>query len=575
MENFALMALVENLRPAMSDIIIRRIVQHQRNGFIFQTRSARLPAFKIVADVQNPVLYASELRPPSEHAGSDFLMVLRKHLTSAELTGVAKPLSERIVELKFKTVVPTKELEMMSLIVELLPNSPNIILLDAERRVLASFLPITPQHGIAEYDTYEFPKPGDKLDLETLPFRSAAEFSNLTPESLVAQVAGLGPIFARELVHRQRKSGRPLKDEIQAMIEQVRAPSRAAWLYTELPLGHILEQNDVKRLQKAILSPIALESLARTHSSRVFPNILEAARFYFDELESRTLLEQAKVPVLRDLRQVGKRFADREKRLLREQQKYEEAEGLQRTAQLLASSGMKMDEHYSSATVTDYFAAEPQPMEVPLDGTLTLRENIERMFKRQQKAVRGKAIVARHLAEIRDRRAALEEQTKRLQAIKDWDTWLAIASRLPARTQQPAAPAAVPDSARRFRTICIDDREILVGRGARENDELTFGVAAPEDFWFHVADYSGSHVIVRNPGKDESLEPGVLEKAAQLAAFFSQARNSPKVEVHYTKRKHVTRLRRAKPGLVRLLEFQSINVEPKNWLNASSRQQPE
>src|SRR5438105_3587260 len=192
-------------------------------------------------------------------------MVLRKHLTSAELTGFSKPLSERIVEFNFKTAVPSKELETMSLILELLPNSPNIILLDAERRVLSSFLPITPQHGIGEYDTYAFPKTRDKLNLEALPEDGTPELDGVTPESLSSRIAGIGPVFARELGLRQRKSGRPLVKEIRAMIEQVQTPSRAAWLYTELPLGHILEQNDLRRLQKAILSPIELESLTRTH----------------------------------------------------------------------------------------------------------------------------------------------------------------------------------------------------------------------------------------------------------------------------------------------------------------------
>src|SRR6478736_6342016 len=116
MENSALIALLENLRPAMSELIIRRIVQHQPNGFIFQTRSVKLPALKIVADVQRPALYPSEARPPTESPGTDFQMVLRKHLTSAELTGVHKPLSERIVEFNFRTAVPSKELETMSLI---------------------------------------------------------------------------------------------------------------------------------------------------------------------------------------------------------------------------------------------------------------------------------------------------------------------------------------------------------------------------------------------------------------------------------------------------------------------------
>src|SRR5215475_7265913 len=284
MENFTLIALVESLRPAMSDVIVRRVIQHQPNGFIFQTRSAKLPAFKIVAEMQKPALYASENRSPVESAVADFLMVLRKHLTSAELTGLKKPLSERIVEFHFKTVVPSKELETMSLIVELLPNSPNIILLDAGKRVLSSFLPITPQHGIGEYDAYAFPNTGKKLDLEALEETDSSELRGITAESLVSRIAGLGPVLAAELILRQRRSGRHLIEEIRAMLDQVHAPSRAGWLYTELPLGHILEQNDLKRLHKAILSPIELESLARSHSSRIFYNIIETAKFYFDEL---------------------------------------------------------------------------------------------------------------------------------------------------------------------------------------------------------------------------------------------------------------------------------------------------
>src|SRR4029077_13330743 len=114
-------------------------------------------------------------RPPLESPGMDFTMVLRKHLTSAELTGFEKPLSERIVEFTFKTAVPTKELETMTLIVELLPNAPNIILLDAERRALSSFFDITPQHGIGEYETYSYPKSPDKLSLETLLERDAPD----------------------------------------------------------------------------------------------------------------------------------------------------------------------------------------------------------------------------------------------------------------------------------------------------------------------------------------------------------------------------------------------------------------
>ena len=105
-------------------------------------------------------------------------------------------------------------------------------------------------------------------------------------------------------------------------------------------------------------------------------------------------------------------------------------------------------------------------------------------------------MVATQIAEVRKKRTLLDEQTKRLQVIKDWDTWLAIASKLPAKPDVTSRAEAAPaQGGKRFRSLTIDGREILVGKGARQNDELTFDVAGPEDFWFHVADYSGSLVL--------------------------------------------------------------------------------
>jgi predicted ribosome quality control (RQC) complex YloA/Tae2 family protein len=76
--------------------------------------------------------------------------------------------------------------------------------------------------------------------------------------------------------------------------------------------------------------------------------------------------------------------------------------------------------------------------------------------------------------------------------------------------------------ARRFTSP--DGMEILVGRTARDNDELTFRVASQRDFWLHVAGTSGSHVIVRNPEGLPSLPRETVRYAATLAARHSKAR---------------------------------------------------
>lgn len=113
-----------------------------------------------------------------------------------------------------------------------------------------------------------------------------------------------------------------------------------------------------------------------------------------------------------------------------------------------------------------------------------------------------------------------------------------------------------------YRTYVIDGYEVLVGRGADENDDLTFNVAEPHDVWMHVAGGTpGSHVIVRNPAKTE-VPRAVLESAAASAAWYSKARGAPKVEVHVCRASDVSKPRGAPAGLVELAKWKSIKVKP-------------
>lgn len=114
---------------------------------------------------------------------------------------------------------------------------------------------------------------------------------------------------------------------------------------------------------------------------------------------------------------------------------------------------------------------------------------------------------------------------------------------------------------RPYRTFAVDGYEVLVGRADRDNDHLTFRVAAPRDLWLHVGGGTpGSHVVVRDQGND--VPRSVLERAAALAAWYSKARNASSVEVHYCRVAQVRKPRGAPAGLVELERFQKIRVKP-------------
>ena len=114
---------------------------------------------------------------------------------------------------------------------------------------------------------------------------------------------------------------------------------------------------------------------------------------------------------------------------------------------------------------------------------------------------------------------------------------------------------------RPYRTTIVEGHEVLVGRGDVENDELTFDLAAPEDFWLHVAEgIAGSHVVVRNPAKLETLPATVLERAAELAVWHSKARGRARVEVHLCRVADVVKRRGAPAGEVELRRWERVRV---------------
>ncbi|MEX0907735.1 MAG: NFACT RNA binding domain-containing protein [Gemmatimonadota bacterium] len=115
-----------------------------------------------------------------------------------------------------------------------------------------------------------------------------------------------------------------------------------------------------------------------------------------------------------------------------------------------------------------------------------------------------------------------------------------------------------------YMTLDIEGHEVLVGRSARDNDELTFRVARPTDVWLHAAGHAGSHVIIRAPDDGSDVPRSVLERAAACAAFHSKARNARgKVEVHVCRAGDVRKPRGVPAGTVELRRYDTVRVYPR------------
>ncbi len=111
----------------------------------------------------------------------------------------------------------------------------------------------------------------------------------------------------------------------------------------------------------------------------------------------------------------------------------------------------------------------------------------------------------------------------------------------------------------------VDGWQILVGKHAKSNDELTQRIARKNDLWLHAKDVSGSHVVVKeHPG--QNFPKDVIEKAAALAAYYSKRKTDSLCPVIFTPKKFVRKVKGAPAGQVMVDREEIVMVEPNNKL---------
>jgi predicted ribosome quality control (RQC) complex YloA/Tae2 family protein len=297
----------------------------------------------------------------------------------------------------------------------------------------------------------------------------------------------------------------------------------------------------------------------------------EAADAYYSSLDHAREFESranaVRSRLLKALRQKEKLKANLEHDLAG----HGDPETHKRIGDLLLANVATAKRHSNKVTLTDYYAEGAPSIEIEVEENVSLQDEAAERFRQYGKAKRAREEIAERMVQLDREIAQLNHQLEKISEIIEKRDETALASyvsekpaakkleRQHARSKQPAVTGV-----RRY--LSTDGYEILVGRAARDNDNLTFKIAQPNDLWLHAGDYPGSHVVVRNPTRKEIPHRTIVE-AAQLAGKFSQASEDSKVVIHYTPRKFLAKPKGATPGLVRLSRFKSITVEPKEGVD--------
>lgn len=300
---------------------------------------------------------------------------------------------------------------------------------------------------------------------------------------------------------------------------------------------------------------------------------------YFAALDQRTwaehdartahgALERAERRIGKQRRRVERLIAAAEGDLRRASEAAED----RRRGELLKTALDRAVRGASEVRVTDWAAEGAPEVVVPLDPALDARGNMERYFKRYRRMARAAPGIEERLLEHLTELEALDATLAAVRALGDEDDLSpeallarldALTTALPHERVQPSpAPRGVEGPALPYREFrAADGTAILVGRGARHNDGLTFKIARGNDLWLHARDVPGAHVVLRvSRGVEPSRE--ALLDAALLAAHHSEARGEGVVDVMWTERKHVRKAKGGAPGLVSVASSRNLAVRP-------------
>jgi len=201
----------------------------------------------------------------------------------------------------------------------------------------------------------------------------------------------------------------------------------------------------------------------------------------------------------------------------------------------------------------DYTAGD-RPITIELDPALSPGANAEHFYDRAKQSRRRQEALADEQKNLERR---LDETRTHLDGVKsaDLDELRALVQEAEATAGAKNKPGA-PTPGLQFRS---GEFTILIGRNARENDQLLRRHVKGNDMWLHTRDYPGGYVFVRTP-KGKSVPLDVLLDAGNLAVHFSKAKTSGRAELYYTQVKYLRRSRNGPIGLVLPTQEKNLSI---------------
>lgn len=518
-----------------------------------------------------------------------FCMLMRKHCEGGVIEKIEQIGRERILHITVRSRDELGDESQKKIIIELTGRHSNIIIVDpASSTIIDGIHHVTP--AISSFRivmpgfAYTAPPEQHKLDplsVEPSVFESLfLEQIEASPEQiidfkflskwLVQHFSGVSPRLADEIVWRTglftALDGQELTE---ATAEQEpRTPHTVILRLREVFL-QAMDDVSQQRYKPTLLvdqrGKTYFSALEITHingETQSFDTMSECMEHFYGDKAERDMIKQRVGDLFRFLQQEHAKNTKKLDKLEETLQDAQDADRFRIMGELLFASLHMISRGDNEITLINYYDENGASITIPLDPLLAPSDNAQRYFKKYNKAKNSIAVVQEQMTAAREENRYFETLMQQLEDATVQDAqemreelvgqgYLRDRGRKDKRKKKDSRPTV----------YCYTSSEnipIYVGKNNLQNEYVTNRLGKPNDTWLHTKDIPGSHVVIRS----EQFGDATLEEAAQLAAYFSQAKHSSQVPVDYTLIRHVRKPNGAKPGFVIYERQKTLFITP-------------
>ncbi len=506
-------------------------------SFIIYT-GKRTVKLTINANAAECGVYFSEDAQENPLVAPNFCMLLRKHLSGAEILSVFTPGFERILVFKIKCFSEFSVCER-ELHVEIMGKYSNVIL--TENDVILGAMKTTAldeqcKRIILSGVRYALPASQDKIN--PADERELAALFAVPPEGdlarfLFTRVAGLAPCTAEQIV-RSYRSGDFAKHVYDYIFSDDISP-------------RVTESNGA-----------VVDFFARANEGIPFDTLSRAQSYYYAKKRAERRTGTLRRKLLSAVNGAVKKHEKRLAQILEKQTECGGAELNRIKGELITANLYRLQRGMKSCALQNYY--DGKELKIQLDESLSPSENAQLYYKRYRKQKRTLEILQPQEKEIR---AELDYAQSLVSAIvsaeTDEDLKCAEEELIQAGfLKEPKEKSRRIKSEIPFRAYECAGFQIYAGRNNLQNDRL-LRASSPDDVWLHAQKYHSCHVIVKSGGKQVPEE--ALLFAAAVCAKYSDGKGD-KIPVDYCPVKNVKKPPKSKAGFVIYSGYKTIYAAP-------------